>query len=113
MALSPPLTQGEQLTGVLESMVTGSGPGQSVCSIPPGHCDWLRTGAVTNWGRAGPHAGIKARGARLLPEGVGLGKVRLRQWEGREVSLGQLVTFLSPSGQSCWPENEGAAEPRG
>ena len=62
--------------------------------------------------RAGPHAGIKARGARLLPEGVGLGEVRLQQWEGREVSLGQLVTFLSPSGQSGWPENEGTAEPR-
>ena len=51
--------------------------------------------------RAGPHTGIKARGARLLPEGVGLGEVRLQQWEGREVRLGQLVTFLSPSGQSC------------
>ena len=50
MALSPPLTQREQLTGVLESTVTGSGPGQSVCSILPGHREWLRTGAVTNQG---------------------------------------------------------------
>ena len=29
-----------------------------------------------------------------------------------KVSLGQLVTFLLPSGQRCWLENEGAAEPR-
>ena len=63
--------------------------------------------------RAGPHAGIKGRGALVLPEGMGPCEVRPQQWEGREVSLGQLVAFLRPSGQSHRPEKEGAAEPRG
>lgn len=44
---------------------------------------------------------------------MGPGEVRLQQWEGLEVRLRQLVTFLLPSGQSRRPENEGAAEPRG
>ena len=48
----------------------------------------------------------------VLPEGVGLGEVRLQHWEGHEVSLGQLVAFPSLSGQSRRPE-EGTAEPRG
>jgi len=39
IALSPSLPEREQLTRVLESMVTWPGPGQSVCSIP-GHHDW-------------------------------------------------------------------------
>ena len=37
----------------------------------------------------------------------------LQQWEGREVGLGRLVTFLLPLGQSRRPEGEVAAEPRG
>ena len=48
----------------------------------------------------------------VLPEGVGLGEVRLQHGEGHEVSLGQLVAFPSLSGQSRRPE-EGTAEPRG
>ena len=85
-----------------------------MCSILPGHRDGLRTEAVTN---RGPGPGLRlesrGRGVLVLLEGVGLGEVRLQQWEGCEVSLGQLMTFLSPSGQSCLPENEGAVEPRG
>ena len=37
----------------------------------------------------------------------------LQQWEGREVGLGRLVTFLLLLGQSHRPEDEVAAEPRG
>ena len=62
--------------------------------------------------RAGLYAGIKGRGAVVLLEGVRPGDVRLQHWEGREVSLGQLVAFPRPSGQSHRPE-EGTAEPRG
>ena len=40
---------------------------------------------------------IKRHGL-VLPEGVRPGEVRLQLWEGIEVSLGQLVAFLRPSG---------------
>ena len=70
-------------------------------------------GADQSGPRARAHAGIKGRGARVLPEGVGPSEVRLQQWEGREVSLRQLVAFPHPSGESRLPEKEGAAEPRG
>ena len=63
--------------------------------------------------RTRPQAGFKGRGGLALPEGVGACEVRLQQWEGVWVHLGQLVTFLRPLGQSRWPEKEGAAEPRG
>ena len=48
IALSPPLTYDEALTGVLESMVTRPESVQSVCSILPGYCEGLRTWALTN-----------------------------------------------------------------
>ena len=70
-------------------------------------------GADQSGTRAGPHAGIKGRGTLVLPEGVGPCEVRPQQWEGREVSLGQLVAFPRPSGQSHQPEKEGTAEPGG
>ena len=85
-----------------------------MCSILPGHRDWLETGEVTN---QGPGPGLmqesRGRGFLVLPEGLGLGNVRLQQWEGREVGLGRLVAFQLPSGQSRQPEDEGAAEARG
>ena len=69
---------------------------------------------MTNRGPGqGLTAGIKGRGGLVLPEWVGPCEVRPQQWEGHEVSLGQLVAFPCPSGQSCRPEKEGAAEPRG
>ena len=65
IARSPPLTHGELLTGVLESMVTWPGSVQSVCSILPGHCDGLRTGAVTNRS-PGPGLTLESRGRGAL-----------------------------------------------
>ena len=114
ITLSSPLTQGEQLSRVLKSMVTWPGPGQSVCSALPGHCDWLRTRVVTN---QGPGLGFtlesRGRGALCSAGRGGAGDVMLQQWEGREVGLGRLVTFLLQLGQSHRPEDEVAAEPRG
>ena len=60
ITLSLPLTQGERLARILESMVTWPGPGQSVCSILPGHREWLRTGVVTNQG-PGPGLTLESR----------------------------------------------------
>ena len=101
ITLSPPLTYGELLTSVPKSMVTWPGPGQSVCSILPGHRDWLGTGEVTN---QGPGPGLmqesRGRGFLVLPEGVGPGNVRIQKWEGREVGRGGLVAFLLQSWQS-------------
>ena len=71
--LSPPLTFGEALTGVLESMGTRPESVQSVCSILPGYHDGLRIWAVTN---RGPGPGLRqqsrGRGALVLLEGAGL-----------------------------------------
>ena len=63
----------------------------------------------------GPGLTLESREEELwfCPEGVGPGEVRLQYWEGREDSLGQLVAFLRPSGQSRRPDKEGAAEPGG
>ena len=81
---------------------------------PPGHCDWLRTRAVTSQD-PGPGFTLESRGrgALVLPEGVRLADIRLQQCEGCEVGLGRLVAFQLLSGQSRQPEDEGAAEPRG
>ena len=57
-------------------------------------------------------AAIKGKQSSGSAERGGAGEVSLQQWEEREVSLGQLVTFLLPSGQRHWIEKEGAAEPR-
>ena len=82
--LSPPLTYGEALTGVLESMVTRPESVQSVCSILPGYRDGLRTGPVTN---GGPGLGLmlqsRGRGALVLLEGAG--PVRSVYSSGRSV----------------------------
>ena len=72
--------------------------------------DW---GGDQSGPRAGPHTGIKGRGGLVLPEGVRPGEVRLQPWERSEFSLGQLVAFLRPSGQSLRPDKEGTAEPGG
>ena len=73
IALSPPLTYDEALTGVLESMVTRPESVQSVCSILPGYRDRLRTWAVTNRD-PGPELRLQSRGrgALVLLEGAGL-----------------------------------------
>ena len=63
--------------------------------------------------RAGLHAGIKGKRRSRSAGRGGAGDVMLQQWEGREVGLGWLVTFLLPLGQSHRPEDEVAAEPRG
>ena len=48
--------------------------------------------------RAGTQAAIKGKQSSGSAERGGAGEVSLQQWEEREVSLGQLVTFLLPSG---------------
>ena len=111
ITLSPPLTYGELLTGVPKSMVTWPGPGQSVCSILPGNRDWLETEEVTN---QGPGPGLmqesRGRGFLVLPEGLGLGNVRLQQWEGREVGPGRFGGLPTPVRPEPPPVDEGAAE---
>ena len=62
--------------------------------------------------RAGTQATIKGKRSSGSAGRGGAGEVSLQQWEEREVSQGRLVTFLLPSGQRHWLENEGAAEPR-
>ena len=73
IALSPPLTYDEALTGVLESIVTLPESVQSVCSILPGYRDGFRTWAVTNQG-PGPELRLQStgRGALVLLDGAGL-----------------------------------------
>ena len=70
--MSPPLTYGEVLTGVLDTMVRRPESVQSVCSILPGYRDGLRTGAVTN---QGPGLGLtlqsRGREALAVQEGAG------------------------------------------
>ena len=109
--MSPPLTYSEALTGVLESMVTRPESVQSVCSILPGYRDGLTTLEVTNQG-PGTQAAIKGKRSSGSAGRGGAGEVSLQQWEECEFSLGRLVTFLLPSGQRHWLENEGATEPR-
>ena len=106
-------TYGEALTGVLKSMVIRPENVQSVCSILPGYRDRLRTWAVTNQD-PGPRtqAAIKGKRSSGSAGRGGAGEVSLQQWEECEVSLGRLVTFLLPLGQSRRPEDEGAAELR-
>ena len=72
-ALSPSLTYGEALTGVLESMGTRPESVQSVCSILPGYRDGLRIWAVTNQGQGlGLRQQSRGRGALVLLGGSGL-----------------------------------------
>ena len=82
IALSPPLTYGEALTGVLESMVTQPGSVQSVCSVLPGHHDGLRTGTVTNRD-TGPGLMLESRGrGALLLKGLGPARSVYRSGRG-------------------------------
>ena len=82
IALSPPLTYGEALTGVLESMVTRPESVQSVCFILPGYRDGLRTGALTNR-IPGPGLTLESRGRRALLLLEGAGPVRSDYSSGR------------------------------
>ena len=61
--------------------------------------------------RAGTQATIKGKRSSGSAGRVRASEVSLQQWEEHEVSLGQLATFLLPSEQRHWLENEGAAEP--
>ena len=63
--------------------------------------------------RARAQATIKGKRSSGSAGRDGASEASLQQWEGREVSLGRLVTFLLPSGQRRRLENEGAPEARG
>ena len=82
-----------------------------MCSILPGNGDWLGTEEVTN---QGPGPGLmqesRGRGFLVLPEGLGLGNVRLQQWEGREVGPGRFGGLPTPVRPEPPPVDEGAAE---
>ena len=68
-------------------------------------------GSDQSGSRTGTQAAIKGKRCSGSAGSGRAGEVSLQQWEEHEVSLGQLVTFLLPSEQRHWLENEGAAEP--
>lgn len=43
---------------------------------------------------------LESREEELCSEGVELGEIRLQQWEGHDVSLGQLVAFPLHQGRA-------------